>query len=217
MVAVSVQLVGGTADNRPRARWKHVRRAIIPVSAALAAVGAFLAWGPVGVGPGPIGNRVSGMGSAGVVSQTQPAVFLVPIDAGRSGAVIDGIDVLSDGSYPAPQVISIKGDRQQACDGGPWPVTGRQNFYRACAAGGLVPLLGRAVPRSRVDVPGLGPATYPGIGAAIKAAHPGPAGCWMVTSIVIHYYVGIRHNTATYGISVTACSSTSQLAAEEQQ
>jgi hypothetical protein len=127
----------------------------------------------------------------------------------RSGAVIDGIEVLSDGSYPAPHVISISGDRQQAC-GGPWPVTGRQNFYRACAAGGLVPLLGRAAPaRSRVDVPGLGPVTYPGIGAPIKAAPPGRAGCWMVTSIVIHYHVGIRHYTATYGTSLTACSSKS--------
>jgi len=145
-------------------------------------------------------------------------MFLAPIDAGRSGAVIDSIVVLSDGSYPAPHVISIKGDREQACSGGPWPLKGRQNFNRDCVAGGLVPLLGRAVPaKSRVHVPGLGPVTYPGIGAAIKAAPPGPAGCWMVTSIVIHYHVGIRHYTATHDIRLTGCSSKSQLEAVQEQ
>jgi hypothetical protein len=38
----------------------------------------------------------------------------------------------------------------------------------------------------------------------------------MVTSIVIHYHVGIRHYAATQGISLTAASSKSQLAAEQQ-
>jgi len=214
---VSVQLAGGMADTSRRARWKLARRVVIPVAAALAAVSAFLAWGPVGVGPGPIGNGVSGVVFADPVSRTQPAMFLAPIDAGRSGAVIDSMVVLSDGSYPAPHVISIKGDREQAC-GGTWPLTGRQNFYRVCAVGGLVPLLGRAVPaKSRVDVPGLGPVTYTGISAAIKVAPPGPAGCWMGTSIVIHYHVGIRHYAATHDISVTACSSKSQLEGVQEQ
>src|SRR5262249_5391358 len=151
IVAVSVQLVGAMADTSRRARWQRARRAIIPLAAALIAVSAFLAWGPVGVGPGPIGNAVSGMGASDLGSRTQPTMFLAPIDAGRSSAVIDSIVVLSDGSYPAPHVISIKGDREQACSGGPWPLKGRQNFYRDCVVGGLVPLLGRAVPaKSRV-------------------------------------------------------------------
>jgi hypothetical protein len=214
---VNVQVADGMADSARRARWKDGRRVIMLVIAGLAAVGAFLAWGPVGVGPGPIGNRISGVGFGDRVSRTEPAVFLVPIEAGRSGAVIDGIVVLSDGDYPAPHVISIKGDRQQTC-GGTWPLTGIENFYRVCALSGLVPLLGRAVPiSSRVPVPELGMVTYSGIGAVFKAAPPGPAGCWMVTSIVIHYHVGIRHYTATYGVRLTACSSKSQLAAVQGQ
>ena len=140
---MSVELAGGIADTSRRAWWKRARRVIIPVAAALGTVGAFLAWGPVGVGPGPIGNRVSGMGFGDPVSRTQPAIFLAPIDAGRSGAVIDSIVVLSDGRYAAPHVISIKGDRSQVC-GGAWPLRGSQNFYRGCAGGGLVPLLGRS-------------------------------------------------------------------------
>ncbi len=85
-VAVSVQLAGGMAYTSRRARWKRARRVVIPVAAALAAVSAFLAWGPVGVGPGPIGNGVSGVVFADPVSRTQPAMFLAPIDAGRSRA-----------------------------------------------------------------------------------------------------------------------------------
>jgi hypothetical protein len=199
------------ADLSRRAWWKRARRVIIPVAVALAAGIAFLAWGPVGVGPGPISNAVSGVSVTGGVSRTQPTMFLAPVDAGRSGAVIDSIVVLSDGSYPAPRIIRITGDRQQSC-GGTWPLKGRQSFYRSCAAGGLVPLLGRAVPASsRVYVPGLGRVAYRGISAAIEAAPPGPAGCWMARFIVIHYHVGIRHYTATHAVSLTACSSKSQL------
>jgi hypothetical protein len=203
---VSVQPIGPVPDSPPRALRNWARLLITLLTLTLAAVGAFNAWGPIGVGPGPIGDAVMGVSVTSGVHRTQPAMFMTPVDAGRSGAVIDRVEVLSDGLYPAPRVISIEGDRQQNC-GGAWPLKGKQNFYRVCAAGGLVPLLGRALPaRSRVSVRGLGRVTYSGIGAAIKAAPPGHAGCWMVTSVVIHYHVGIRHYTATHTMSLTACS-----------
>lgn len=202
-----------TADTSPRARWKRMRLIIVPVIAVQAAAGAFAAWGPIGIGPGPIGNRQSAYSDTDPVSRTQPAWLVVPVEAGHSGATIDRINVLSDGSYPAPRVIAIKGDGDQVCSG-VWPVAGPENFYANCVAGGLVPLLGRPVPaRSHVNVPSLGLVNYPGIGAAIEAAPPGPAGCWNVTKFVMHYHVGIRHYTATYSISETACWSKSQLAA----
>jgi hypothetical protein len=184
--------------------------------AVLAAAGAFASWGPIGIGPGPIANGRSSVTVASDVPRTQPAWFVEPIDAGRSGAIIDSIGVVSDGSYPAPRVISIKGDGEQACAGA-WPVAGPQNFFDVCVAGGLVPLLGRPVPvSSHVNAPGLGPVDYPGIGAAIEAAPPSPAGCWMVTKFVIHYHAGIRYYTAADAISLTGCSSKSQLAALRQ-
>jgi len=203
---MSVQPIGSVPDGS-RPAWRNRARLLIIVAAlTFAAVGAFIAWGPIGVGPGPIGDTVMAVTEGSGVPRTQPAMFMTPVDAGRSGAVIDSIEVLSDGTYPAPRVISIEGDRQQNC-GGAWPLKGKQNFYRVCAAGGLVPLLGRPLPaRSRVRVRGLGHVAFPGIGAAIKAAPPGPAGCWMVTSVVIHYHVGIRHYTATHIMSLTACS-----------
>jgi hypothetical protein len=143
---------------------------------------------------------------------------MLPIDAGHSGAIVDSLELLSDGSYPAPRVLSVKGDGDQYC-GGSWPVTGPDNFYATgCAVGGLVPLLGRPVPvSSHVNVPGLGPVDYPGIGAAIETAPPGPAACWIITKFVIHYHVGIRHYTATHDISQTGCSGKSQDVAQQQQ
>jgi hypothetical protein len=206
---VSVQRVGAMADFERRRRWTRRWAAAVLAAAVIAIVSAFLAWGPIGVGPGPIGNVASSTAVTSGVSRTQPTVFLVPIDAGRSAAVIDSIVVLSDDGYPAPRIISIKADRQQNCAGA-WPLTGRQNFFRVCAAGGLVSLIGRTAPASsRVDIPGLGAVTSPGIGAALTAAPPGPAGCWMATSIVIHYHVGIRHYAATHAFDLTACSSDS--------
>src|SRR5262249_52641096 len=120
----------------------------------------------------------------------------------------------SDGGFPAPHVISVRGDGEAAACGGAWPLTGKQNFFTACAAGGLVPLLGRPVPvSSHVTVPDLGPVDYPGIGIAIEAAAPGPAGCWTVSAVVIHYHVGIRHYTATHIGNITVCWSKTRLAA----
>jgi hypothetical protein len=197
--------------NSARASLKRRRRIIVSVAGTLLAIGAFVAWGPIGIGAGPVGSGTSSSSTDTPVPRTQPAVFVTSIDAGKSGAVIDSVSVFSDGSYPAPRVISIKGDRDEVC-GGAWPLTGVENFYNTCDAGGPVPLIGRAVPvSSTVDVPTLGRLVYPGIGIAIETAPPGKAGCWLVTSVVIRYHIGIRHYTATHGMSLTACSSASRL------
>src|SRR5262245_42692918 len=132
-IGVSAASIEVKTDASPRVRWKRGRLIFIALIAVLAAAGALAAWGPIGVGPGPIGNGRSNVAVGGPVPRTQPAWFVVPIDAGHSGAVIDGIEVLSDGSYPAPRVISIKGNADQSCAGA-WPVAGPQNFYAACVA-----------------------------------------------------------------------------------
>ena len=201
---MSAKSIEDMLDTSLRARWKRRRRFIIPVFAVVAVAGAFAIWGPIGIGPGPIGNSADHGSTTGSVSRTQPTIFVEPIYAGNSGAVIDSIAVVSDGRYPAPRVISIKGDGDQLC-GGAWRLTGRQNFYAACTAGRLVPLIGRPVPESS------------GIGAAIETAPPGSAGCWTVTAVVIHYHVWIRHYAATQVIDMTECWSKSQLAAVRQQ
>jgi len=117
---VSANSNGGMLDTSLRARWKRRRRFIIPVIAVLAAVSAFATWGPIGIGPGPIGDTNDASTVSGLVSRSQPSVFVASIDAGNSGAVIDSIAMVSDGSFPAPHIISIKGDGDQVC-GGTWP------------------------------------------------------------------------------------------------
>lgn len=214
-LAISAKSVGDVTDTSLPGRWKRRRRFIILVIAVLAAAGAFAAWGPIGIGPGPIGHPYFSS-TGGLVSRSQPAMFVEPIDAGHSGAVIDSIAVVSDGSYPAPHVISIRGDGDQMC-GGMWPLTGSENFYAACTTGRLVPLIGRAVPASSHVNLDMGPIDYPGIGAAIETAPPGPDGCWMITAVVVRYHVGIRHYTATQVNDMTGRWSKTRLAALEQQ
>jgi hypothetical protein len=201
---MSANSSGDMLDTSLRARWKRRRGFIVPLIAVLVAGGAFATWGPIGIGPGPIGNTSYASTTGGLVSRTQPTVFVASIDAGNSGAVIDSIAVVSDGSYPAPHVISIRGDGDQMC-GGTWPLTGRQSFYVECTAGRLVPLIGRRVPISSHVNLHMGPIDYPGIGAAIEAAPPGQAGCWTAAAIVIHYHVGIRHYAASQAVDLTAC------------
>jgi hypothetical protein len=217
-LAVSAKSIEDMLDTSLGARWKRRRRFIIPVFAVLAVAGAFAIWGPIGIGPGPIGNTSYTGSTTAPVSRTQPAIFEDSIYAGDSGAVIDSIALVSDGSYPPPRVLAIKGDGDQVCGGEAWPLTGRQNFYAVCTAGRLVPLIGRPVPEnSHLSMPGLAAPDYPGIGAAIEIAPPGSAGCWSVTEVVIHYHVGIRHYTATHLMDLTQCWSKSRLAALRQQ
>jgi len=202
----------------PSARWWRGRRYLIPVATVLALAGAFAAWGPIGIGSGPIASW-SGAGTSvtGPAPRWEPAELVVSINAGHSGAVIDGIALLGSTSYPAPRILDIKGDGDQECDGTAWPLTGAEGFAGNCEAGGLRPLLGRPVPvSSHVDNATLGPVTYPGIGAAIEVAPPGSLGCWSVTSVIIHYHVGIRHYTASEGMDTTQCWNKERLAILQQ-
>jgi hypothetical protein len=144
---VSTTPIESLTDTSLRARWKRRRRLIIAVVAALTVVGPFAAWGPDRYRPWPDREHVRRqchhwLGLAYPSGDVRGFIY-----AGSSGAVIDSIAVVSDSSYPAPHVISIRGDGDQIC-GGAWALTGRQNFYASCTAGRLVPLIGRHVPVS---------------------------------------------------------------------
>jgi len=43
--------------------------------------------------------------------------------------------------------------------------------------------------------------------AAAEVAAPRPGGCWVMTKVVVHYHVGIRHYAATDSYPLAVCRS----------
>jgi hypothetical protein len=186
----------------PRKRRVLWRRWITVVLITSLAVVAFLVWGPIGLGSGPLvvhaptGGQILG-------DQDQAWGMLVPIQAGNSGAVIDQVSVAGGDGYRGPSVLSIRevADRPGQC-GGTFPWQGPQSILSSCAIGGLHRLIGIPLP-----------ADNPGVDMVIKVGPPGgPSGCWTAIEFVVHYHVGIRHYTVTSTGNFAACKTP----AEEQ-
>jgi hypothetical protein len=52
-----------------------------------------------------------------------------------------------------------------------------------------------------------------GFPAAAEAAAPAPGTCWVVTRIVVHYHVGIRHYSASDPYQLAVCANADQVKA----
>jgi hypothetical protein len=156
---------------------------------------AFLIWGPIGIGSGPlIVDAPSGGQLLG--PQNQEWGMMVPVQAGHSGAVIDHVAVLGGAGYVGPHVLSVLevADKPGQC-GGTFPWRGSLSILSTCAAGGLHRLIG-------VPLPG----DNPGADMVIKIGPPtSPSGCWTAMAIVVSYHVGIRHYTVTTPGNFDAC------------
>lgn len=180
------------------------------IAVLLVAAAAFLAWGPIGLGPGPV--SVAFVSSSGTVPLTQPVMILVPIQASPSThAVIDGIGIAGGAGYPPPQLIGVAGDNDQSCTGIWWPLSGKNSFQQRCATDGTVPLVDTTLPMlppALDSAPGEPPAR--GIEVVLTVAPPGPGGCWAVSKVTVHYTVGGRHYTAAGTESVSGCTSAVQ-------
>jgi hypothetical protein len=181
----------------------------------LLAAGAFVAWGPVGFGDGPL--SVAFVASGGTVPQTAPTMVLIPVqaDAGTR-AVIDAVGITGGNGSPPPELLQVTGDTSQACGGIWYPVTGSRGFRQHCAPHGTVPLLGHVVPRRPASLLAAdGQGTAPGargIDIAIQVSPPGSSGCWSIGKVAVHYHVGGRHYTAVARESLTGCNAAAQLA-----
>ncbi|HUZ25673.1 MAG TPA: hypothetical protein VMV07_18095 [Streptosporangiaceae bacterium] len=186
--------------------------AIGVVAALIVAAGAFLAWGPLGIGAGPL--AVAFVASSGTVPQSRPSVLLVPIETGAATpAVIDSVRISGGQGYPAPRLLSVVGDPDQACSGIWWPLTGENSFAQRCAKGGTVPLVGRVIPVGHLTLAAHGrrPAATRTIDVSIEVAAPGSAGCWNVTEVVVRYHVGSRHYTTTADEALSGCTNAVEL------
>jgi hypothetical protein len=187
-------------DTSLRARWTRRRRVVIPALVALLAVAAFLLWGPIGLGNGPLQVGQPG-GEGWADSADVPVALALPMSyAGRDSAVIDGVDFVGGTSYPAPHAVSLEvlaTDPQ--CSG----LLGAQQtaggFAEAgCSSRSRGPLIGSSFDVHR--------ALSPGLAAAAELAAPRPGTCWALSEIAVHYHIGIRHFTATGPVGYAVCA-----------
>jgi hypothetical protein len=190
----TAQILGMT-DVSWRARWVRRRRLIVPVIAALLVIGAFLMWGPIGLGNGPLS---AGQGGVGLMTDAGPGPVAFGIllqNSGRCRPVIDTVTLIGGTSYAAPRELGLNVETQPQCynlgsarpDGHSFVIAGCGNLD-----GG--PLIGHSV----------GPLSQGFFGAAEVAA-PRPGACWVMTKIVIHYHVGFRHYAATDNYALVVC------------
>jgi hypothetical protein len=125
-------------------------------------------------------------------------------NSGGSALVIDGVQLLGNGSYPAPHVLAMEAMSNTAC-GYLIPVrTTVAGFALSGGCGGrpLGPLDGRAI----------GTQNSTNVFAAFELRPPRPGACWLMTRIVTRYHVGIRHYVASDPYVLAACAGSSATA-----
>src|ERR1700722_6862336 len=196
-------LIEHPRDKSVRARYGRKCRVMIIAAAGLLATGAFLLWGPIGLGNGPLST---GLGyGLGAVHPSGPVGFVIPIyNSGGSSAVVDGLDLISGTSYPGPHVLGLEVLTSGTCIGA-WPVRQAAGGFVLVGCGGTDagPLVGHAVaPTHPVS---------PGFPAAAEIAAPRPGTCWVMTKVVVHYHVGIRHYRAPESSRFAVCADSAQV------
>jgi hypothetical protein len=195
--------------------WQRQQRLIIAVVAVLLVVGAFLLWGPVGLGNGPLNVEMSAtVGWDETTGHPVATGIILPMyNRGTSTAMIDSVDLVGGTRYPAPHILALAVLTSANC-GGPWPARAASSGFVMVGCGGPYrgPLIGRSIGPT-------GQRISPGFPAAALAAAPRLGTCWVSTKIIIHYHVGIRHYAATDPFQVVVCaagvSSPQQDAAEK--
>jgi hypothetical protein len=193
-------------QGKPVRAW-FGRKLLISIAAAvmfLLAIGAFLFWGPIGLGNGPVSAAMyatEGWADSG----RGPVGFVIPIqNSGDAAAVIDGLDLTGGTGYPAPHLLRLEVLTSGNC-GAAWPArqAGRGFALVGCGGTSAGELIGRAVGHTR-------PTSF-GFPAAAEVTAPRPGRCWVMTQVVVHYHVGIRHYTATDPYELAVCAGSDQL------
>ncbi|MGO8956628.1 MAG: hypothetical protein ACLQFR_04555 [Streptosporangiaceae bacterium] len=184
------------------ARFRRRQRIIIPVVIAVLAIGAFLQWGPIGIGNGPL--LVGEGGGTSTVSEPNPAPIADMIPIAYSGScpiTIDGITLVNRTSYPSPYLVAVElllADLTQ-CTFGPAHAAAHGFVVSTCGKAKYVgPLLGQAVGQSRN-------ASFD-YAAGLEMSAPKSGGCWVLSYVVIHYHIGIRHYSAAESDRMVVCA-----------
>ena len=197
-------LIDHPNDKSVRAWYGRQRRVIILVAAGLVAIGAFLLWGPIGLGNGPLSAASYGTVDSAHAGRG-PVGFVLPMhNSGDSSAVVDGLDLIGGTSYHGPHVLGLEVLTSGAC-GGAWPARQAAGGFVLVGCGGTDagPLVGHAFGPTQ-------PVSF-GFPAAAEVAAPRPGTCWVMTRIVVHYHVGIRHYSATDPYQLAVCTDAAQV------
>ena len=89
-------------------RLRRQRRVIISALVALLAVGAFMLWGPIGLGNGRLDAGVYAIQGAPDLGG-RPLAFIIPIhNYGDTPAVIDGVHFIGGRRWSAPRVLGLE-------------------------------------------------------------------------------------------------------------
>jgi hypothetical protein len=183
----------------PPARWPRWRRGIIAAAVVVLAAGAFLLWGPIGLGAGPlyVGQLDS---SGGPDPGAAPLALLIPVhNTSHDPAVIDSIRLVGRSMFPGPSVIRREAWSVANCPDA-WPVpAGAQGFVaKACHGESQGPLIGHAF--------GFTKPVSPGYGAAFELSPAKAGSCWVLTDVVVHYHVGVKHYSTTGPDDIASCA-----------
>jgi hypothetical protein len=190
----------GPPDTSVRARWMRRRRLIIPLIVALVVIGAFLMFGPIGIGSGPLALEENDT-TGGVAQGQGPVAFSLALyNSGHGLAVVDDIKLVGGTGYAGPRALGFAVLTTALC-GGAWPARADvDGFGMGCGGGYHGALIGRGIGftfTQRVPPP------FP---AAAEVAAPPAGGCWVLTAVIIHYHVGIRHYAATDPYQLAICA-----------
>ena len=183
-----VDQMAAATDATPRTNPRFRPHKIVPPIAGLLAIAAFLLFGPIGLGNGPLG--VPAMDGRIGLSTTQPSAYVgTLVNTGGSTAVIDNVTATPADGYAPARVLSVRvaGRSSYGC------VFTAMGSLSQCARPPFAAAAGFAVRPHANTVPGnrAGPALV------VEIAAPPAAACVALTAIVVHYHVGIRHYTAT--------------------
>jgi hypothetical protein len=178
---------------RQRTRW------LAATVMALAAVGAFLAWGPIGLGNGPLWVPTS---ENGVYSWGEPRVesvgYVLPIgNNGGAEAIIDTVAVTGRQGLARPVLLkALTGHMTTYACTALGPFGGRRSTLTGCVRPQLHSAIGAAI-RAGTS-PALAGHRKGQPALVLKLSGPPPGKCSDITSIVIHYHIGIRHYSGTF-------------------
>jgi hypothetical protein len=185
---MSVVQLAESLVRSPRTGSRSRPRIVAATIAVLLAVVAFLLFGPIGLGNGPLG--VPSMDGRIGLKTAQPTAYVATlVNSGGSAAVLDGVTVTPATGYPPARILTIRvaGHSSYGC------VYALTSSLAGCARPPFASATGFAVGPHANTVAGNrgGPALV------IEIAGPPAASCVALTAIVVRYHVGIRHYTAT--------------------